>query len=294
MDRFEREPRREDRPPAWRSSEGRMWEVSPKRKKEGRDHLTGYEPHSREATARPREVARMGGSYGDVAIGVSRKKELTLVVSKRRSREGPAATREEQTLLAGSARPMDLTRGNVRVNAHDPKKSAVAFRASHRKSPRSMMARLKEVVRERDQQVLEEQVPFLSRAGERKALRRLQKLEEDLLAKRERPDRPLLRQVNARKQALRQVLTEKTAQERRLRLLLQKAQEASRRRAGELERADWLSPLLLPLEEEPPPPEGEGEAPEDAETLADALLAAALEALPEEGEAPPSQEETKF
>ena len=294
MGSFEKEKRRADRPPAWRSSEGRMWEAAPVPKKEGQAHLTGYEPHENEGSARPREAARMSGSYGDVSIGVSRKKELTLVVSKRRSREGPAATREEQTLLAGSARPMDLTRGNVRVNAHDPKKSAVAFRASHRKSPRSMMARLKEVVRERDQQVLEEQAPFLSRAGERKALRRLQKLEEDLLAKRERPDRPLLRQVNARKQALRQVLTEKTAQERRLRLLLQKAQEASRRRAGALERADWLSPLLLPLEEEPPPPEGEGEAPEDAGTLAAALLAAALEALPEEGEAPPSQEKTKF
>ena len=87
MGSFEKERRRPDRPPAWRSSEGRMWEKTPEEKREGKDHLTGYAP--RENEDRPREAARMGGSYGDVAIGVSRRKELTMVVSKRRGREGP-------------------------------------------------------------------------------------------------------------------------------------------------------------------------------------------------------------
>ena len=70
MGSFEKERRRPDRPPAWRSSEGRMWERSPQEKKEGKDHLTGYEP--RENEDRPREAARMGGSYGDVSVGVSK------------------------------------------------------------------------------------------------------------------------------------------------------------------------------------------------------------------------------
>ena len=76
----------------------------------------------------------------------------------------------------------------------------------------------------------------------------------------------MLDRIEVRKQALRQSLTEKTAQERRLRLLLQKAQEESRRRAGETERLNW-QPEAVPEEEAPPPPEdGKGKnAPGDGD-----------------------------
>lgn len=265
MDGFEREKRREDRTPLWRTSEGRMWEAAPRTKKEGRDHLTGYEPREGERDARPREAARMAGSYGDVAVGVSRKKELTLVVSRRRSREGAAARREEQTLLGNSARKMNLSRGEFRVNAHDPKKSAVAYRESHRKAPGFLLQRFREMMRTREQDTLEEQVPFLDRRPEREELRRLQSLQENLLARGGGGNR-MLDRIEVRKQALRQNLTEKTAQERRLRLLLQKAQEESRRRAGETERLNW-QPEAVPEEEAPPPPEdGKGKnAPGDGD-----------------------------
>ena len=290
MESFERARRPEGRPPAWRSSEGRMWERAPQTQKDGKDHLTGYEP--RENEDRPREAARMGGSYGDVSVGVSKKKELTLVVSKRRSREGPAARREEQTLMGDSARKMNLSRGDFRVNAHDPGKSAVAYRESHRKPPNFMLERFKEMMRTHSQDTLDEQVPFLNRREEREELRRLQRDREELLAREGGEDRAALRAIERRKQALRQALTEKEGQERRLRLLLQKAQEEARRRAGETERAEWLPGLSLDGEE-PPPPEGESPG-KGAETLAEALLAAALGRREKpEGEAEET-EEKKF
>ena len=283
MGGFERERRQEGRPPAWRSSEGRMWERTPQARREGKDHLTGYQPHGKEKSQRPREAARMGGAYGDVSVGVSRKKELTLVVSARRSREGPAARREEQTLLGNSARKMNLARGDFRVNAHDPEKSAVAYRESHKKSSRFMLERFKEMMRTREQHTLAQQVPFLNRREEREELRRLQSLGERLQAKGGPQARAAQRKVEARKQALHQQLTEKGVQERRLRLLLEKAREESRRRAGEVERPDWQLPAG-PEQAPPPPEEGEGRNRGPLEELADVLLGALL------GEEPPAPE----
>lgn len=288
MGSFEKERRRPDRPPAWRSSEGRMWERSPREKKEGKDHLTGYEP--RENEDRPREAARMGGSYGDVSVGVSKKKELTMVVSKRRSREGPAALEDERTLRGDRAKKMDLSRGDFRVNVHDPEKSALAYRESHQKTPAFMLKRFKEMMRTHRQDTLAEQVPFLDRREEREELRRLQHTREELLAREGGGDRPALRAVERRKETLRQILTEKEGQERRLRLLLQKAQETSRRRAGETEQVRWQLQAVQEAEE-PPPPEGEDGGKGAAEALADALLAEALGEEPEEqGEKHPDQE----
>lgn len=284
---FEREKRRDDRPAAWRTSEGRMWERTPLAQKEGKDHLTGYEP--RENEARPREAARMGGSYGDVSVGVSKKKELTMVVSKRRSREGPAARREEQTLMGNSARKVPLSRGDFRVNSHDGKKSALAYRESHEKTPRFMMERFKEMMRTHSQDTLEEQVPFLNRREEREELRQLQRAREALLAKGGGRDRAELRAIERRKQALRQALTEKTGQERRLRLLLEKAREESRRRAGETERASWQPETEL--EAETPPAEGEDGGKGDVDAQAQALLE---EALGEREEPEPGEREEKI
>lgn len=292
MGDFEWKKRPDDRTPAWRSSEGRMWEASPVAKKEGRDHLTGYEAHEQEGDARPREAARMAGSYGDISVGVSKKKELTLVVSKRRSREGPAATQAEKTLMGASARKINLSRGNFKANAHDPKKSAVAYRESHQKTPYFMLQKYKEMMRGREQDVLEEQVPFLNQETEREELRRLQSVGDHLRAKGGEAAKAELGRIEARKQYLRQSLTEKQSQERRLRLLLQKAQEESRRRAGEAERVNWQPQNVLGADESPPP-EGEGQGENPLEALADVLLSAALESYEQPQPVEQSEQEEK-
>lgn len=199
-----------------------------------------------------------------------------MVVSKRRSREGPAAREEERTLQGDRAKKLDLSRGDFRVNAHDPERSALAYRESHRKTPAFMLARFKEMMRTHRQDTLAEQVPFLDRREEREELRQLQSAREDLLAKKGGGDRETLRAIDRRRESLRQILTEKEGQERRLRLQLQKAQETSRRRAGETEQVRWQLQAAQEAEEPPPPPEGEDEDRGAAEALADALLARVL------------------
>ncbi len=284
MQSFERKKNREGRPPVWRSSEGRLREVAPVPRKEGKDHLTGYEPAAAEQRLRPRETGRLAGSYGDVAVGASRKKELTLVISKRRSWQGPAAAGEEKVLKGDSARRINLARGDFRVNSHDKQKSAVAYRESHQKPPQFLLERFKELMGRRGQDALEELVPFLNRQEEREELRQLQSRAEELRAGNGGAARLALRHIEARKQELRQRLTEKESQERRLRLLLQKAQEESRRRAGETESAYSLFAGGGPAAAETPPEDGKpaggkpkGRKPKGAGPVAE-------EALPADGE----------
>ena len=247
----EYEPKRPERAPLWRTSEGRLRETAPTPQREGRNHLTGYEPAPEEHD-RPREAARLSGSYGDVAVGTTKKKELTLTVSRRRSREGPPVQREEQMLHAESARPMNLARGDFRVNAHKKEDGALAYREGHRKAPVFLLERFREMMRTHRPAVAKEQLPFLDRQKEKEELRRLQSRAETLRAHNGPDARAELRALERRRQELRQSLSEKETQERRLRLILDRAQEESRRRAGETEPVRW-SPS--PAAAEPLPPD---------------------------------------
>jgi hypothetical protein len=238
--------------PVWRTSEGRLRETAPAPQREGRDHLTGYEPGTEERD-RPREAARLAGSYGDVAVGTTKKRELTMVVSRRRSREGPAARREEQQLHAESARPMNLARGDFRVNAHAKEDGALAYRESREKASIFLLERFREMMRTHRPGVAEEQLAFLDRQGEKKALRQLQSRADTLRAAGGPGARAELRALERQKQTLRQELSEKATQERRLRLLLDRAQEESRRRSGETEQARWVP---VPAAAELPPEDG--------------------------------------
>jgi|GEM_PF-3572153 len=251
MAEFESEKKK---PPLWRTSEGRLRESAPRPKRDGQDHLTGYEPSEQEGARRPREAARLSGSYGDVAVGTNRKKELTMVVSRHRSREGPAARREEQVLRSGSAQKLNLSRGEFRVNAHDKKQGALEYRESHDKASRFLLDRFGEMMRTHRPAETEEQLPFLDRRGDREELRRLESRAVDLRAGGGPGARAELRAIERRKQELHQSLSEKETQERRLRLTLERAQEESRRRAGETETVPWNPP---PVTEEPLPP-GDG------------------------------------
>lgn len=265
MASFEEKGRREERKnPLWRTSEGKMQERAPTSRRVGKDHLTGYEPHpAQEKKDRPRETARLSGSYGDLAVGVNRKKELTLVVSKRRSREGEAATRDEQALRARGARKMERERGEFRTNPHDPKKSAVAFHTPAKPAPGRMLGRFQGMVHRREQEVLAEQVPFLDQKPERAELKALQEQADELRAMGGAQAREELDAIERRRQELRQILTEKEGQERKTRLLLQKAREASKHAPEESEPPRRFFLIPAPTDGAEPPPE-DGEDPGEA------------------------------
>ena len=259
MARFEEKERREEgQKPLWRTSEGRMREVPPLSRREGEDRLTGYEPHpAQEKKDRPREASRLSGSYGDLAVGVNRKKQLTLVVSRRRSREGPAATRDERALRASGARKMERVRGEFFTNPHDPERSALGFRSPDKPAPGRMLGQFQRMMHGREQEVLAEQVPFLDRRPEREELKALGERADDLRARGGAAERAELGALERRRQVLRQSLTEKAAQQRKVRLMLQKAREEAKRRAGESEPPRRFLLLTPQTDGADPPPEGE-------------------------------------
>ncbi|MEG0779023.1 MAG: hypothetical protein RR426_00340 [Oscillospiraceae bacterium] len=268
MEDYDWSKTRQEKPPLWQSTEGKLRETAPRGKQGGQDHLTGYQPtvEEKEQGERPREMARLSGSYGDVAVGVSRKKEITMVVSKQRSREGVAATGEDKHVHAQSASKIHLTRGNFQTNSNDGKTGAVSYRESRKKQPGKMLAQFQALMNRREQAVLQEQVPFLSQKEEKEELRVLEARADAMRAENSPEAHRSLREIESRKQYLHRSLAEKTAQERRLRLTLQKAEEESHRQAGE--RADLprngffgiLSPEEPPEE---PPEDGAAGAGED-------------------------------
>ncbi len=246
--------KKREQPEPWRTSQGRLRQARPTPKKEGRDHQTGYESHPQEQD-RPRESGRLESSFGNISVGSSRKKELTVVLSKRRRQEGLAVTEDERVMKAGGARRLKSASGNFFTNVADRESSAVAYRASHRKPPGHMLARFREMLAKHGPQALDEQVPFLDREPEQRELRTLTQQARTL---REAREDAMLRQAENRKEELHQVLTEKKTQEGQLQQLLRKAQAESRKRAA----GEW-DPLTLVQEITAQPPEDPEEQPED-------------------------------
>lgn len=234
----------------------------------------------------------MSGAFGDAAVGSSRKGEVLLAVSEKRSVHGPAVTRDQQVLRGDSARKLNLARGDFQVNSHDPAKSAVVYRGDSQKAPAFLLERFREMMASRPQETLARQVPFLAQSGDREMLRRLQSQADTLRA--QSADSAEVDAVERQRQTLRQSLTEKEAQTRRLRLLLQKAQEEARKRTTTVfPDAAQIPPAPSPAE--PPPEKPGGTPPPDAspepsplEMLAAELLAQALEKSQAAGTETPS------
>jgi len=197
---------------------------------------------------------------------------------------------------------MNLARGDFRVNAHEKENSALAYRESREKASVFLLERFREMMRTHRPAVAEEQLAFLDRQGEKEELRRLQSRAETLHAAGGAGARAELRALERRRQELRQSLSEKETQERRLRLILDRAQEESRRRSGETEQARWLP--VSAAEESMPPEDGGGKggtAPGKPRAgvsggehgAAAALTDAESPAAPEESAAPGGEEESK-
>ena len=225
--------------PSQSSSQKRLREGRPRKEKDGKEHLTGYRPHEQEGTRRPRESGRLENTFGDIAVGTNRKKEVTVVVSRRRTQEGPAVREDEKVLKGDSARPIHLARGNFQVNSHNAQKSAVGYRQSYKKAPYAMTGQMRGMMESGEQETIWKQAPFLSQKPEKAELKLLREQEVELLHRSDPADKEQLKEIRRRTQQLRRVLVEKEGQQRRLRLILQKAREEAMRRGEE----DWEWPV---------------------------------------------------
>lgn len=264
---YEEKKRKPDiQPPAWRSSDGRLKEWAGPRGK-----LTGYESSERERRSgtAPRQVGELRSAYGSVASGVSRadgRRSLTLVVSRRRSKEGPQPDREAQVLQAERAVRVRPARGVYLTGNLRPEKSAFGYRESLEKSPYIMRRKMKALVRRRKHDALKQMLPFLSDRKEGEELKDLRREERAHTEAGIHPPRELV----ARKEALRAVISDKHREEKRFTRHLERTVERARRTA--VARPLFETRWLAPLREEPEGPPDEapesppGAAPPEAET----------------------------
>lgn len=247
MEHEEKKRRPDKQPPAWRSSDGRLKERSARV-----NGLTGYESSEKErrSGSAPKQVGELRSAYGSVASGVSRaggKRSLTLVVSRRRSKEGHPPDREAQVLQAERAVRVRPSRGVYLTGNLRPEKSAFGYRESLEKSPYVMRRKMKALVRRRRHDALKQMLPFLSDRKESGELKALAKEEREHTEAGLHPPRELV----ARKEELRATISDKHREEKRFTRHLERTVEKARRTAA---RPLFENPWLAPLREEPEAP----------------------------------------
>ncbi|MFI3312686.1 MAG: hypothetical protein R3Y62_02260 [Eubacteriales bacterium] len=232
----------------WRNSQGRMGERLPQGRQQGENRLTGYRPTEQERREKnaPREVAKLSGSYGDVAVGVNRQKNLSITLSERRGGEEKHTTKSDKKAVEGqTAHKLPATRGKGFTNPHHKSQSAVLYQSQDKKPPPFLQKRFTQMMGNHHQEVLEGHVSFLDTKRERAEEKALITQE-----KQARKDRGNLSAIQSRRDELSQIITEKKHQSRRFQQLLKQGQQA----AQESQVKEWtFLEVRHQLEEEETP-----------------------------------------
>lgn len=171
----------------WQRSDGRYRSLG-KEKKDKKKPLTAYHPPEIENSAqkRPREMMKMESSYGGIAWGANREKELTMVVHERRRAKGPGLKKDQREVEGSRIAAISELRGDFRTNSHSRRDSAIVYKERLEETPLYMMERIQEMMDENYQQSGQKVLPFM-RKREDEELRK--EIQEQLRASLEKDDR---------------------------------------------------------------------------------------------------------
>ncbi len=238
----------------WRTSQGRMTERTPEKERDGENHLTGYRSSEEERRSKsaPREMSKLSGTFGDVAVGVDRERKLSITVSERRTQQNRTTQEDQKAVRSEGAKRMAGTRGRGYTNLKDPKESAVLFRDAGTRPPYFIKRRFQGMMGSREQELLDQQVPFLHQSREQKEAKAL--LQQEKEVRKQGGDSKELSAITTRRSELQQMITEKSRQERRFQQTLKQAQE----RAATETVKPWE---ILDTQHDSETPQGENEEP---------------------------------
>lgn len=124
--------------------------------------LTGYYESEKEKKKGkiPVEVKQLKGFHGTVAIGVNKDKKVTLLFAK----DSSIQNRQEQEQFNSQRKnKKNGFQGKIYTNSHEKEKSALVYQEDLKKGVPSMMKRLRKLGSQKEQQVIEDAVPFLDR-----------------------------------------------------------------------------------------------------------------------------------
>lgn len=238
----------------WRTSQGKMTERTPEQQRDGEHHLTGYrsseeERHNKSA---PKEMAKLSGTFGDMAVGVDKERKLSITISERRTQQNRTTNENQKVVGSEGAKKMYGTRGRGFTNLKDPKESAVLFRDEGTRPPYFIKRRFQGMMKSREQELLDQQVPFLDQSREHREEKAL--LQQEKEVRKQGDDSKELAQITTRRSELQQTMTEKSRQERRFQQTIKQAQERA--------AAETVKPWeTLDTHHDSEPPQGENEEP---------------------------------
>jgi len=245
------EPGYQERFPEWRSSEGALKEQGHPfiRKEKGKgqetkEALTGYESSEKEKKQKdePRKIWELGNSFGSLAVGKNKKKQLMIVNSQRRGKRLRALPPESKTLHSETGKKIPLISGEFRFNEdwNRREESAYSYQLEASRSPDYLMRKMKELNEKRRLNVRDNINPFFNLQKEQDELRWLREKAAEMARGADR-DREKEKGLQTRIQFLSASLAEKERERLRFYTKLPQLLEEARKE----EIGDWIfaSPL---------------------------------------------------
>ena len=163
------EPTYKERFPEWRSSDGALKESAVKSNagnEKQAEPLTGYKSSEVEQKRQdqPQKIWELSNSYGSLAVGKNKKRQLVLVNSQRRTKNIHQLTPESKELQSGTSVRIPLISGEFRFNEawNRRDESAYAYQLEAGNSPDFLMRKLKELSGKREPDVQRNIAPFLN------------------------------------------------------------------------------------------------------------------------------------
>ncbi|MDR0469627.1 MAG: hypothetical protein LBH09_06595 [Peptococcaceae bacterium] len=237
------EPSYKERFPAWRSSDGVLKEKGAEPvEKESRGRLEhqasipGYRSSEEEKKRHdePRKIWELSSSYGTLAIGKNKKKQLMIVNSQRRTKELQALTPESKELRRETSVKIPLISGDFRFNEdwNRREKSAYSYQLEASHSPDYLMRKMKELHDQRTLKVQENINPFFDLSEDKEELAHLRETAAEMARNHEQDAEKGLR---VRTQFVTAALADKERQRRKFYTKLPDLLEEARKE----ETADW-------------------------------------------------------
>lgn len=147
-----------------------------------KEGIKGYAEREKEKKehAVSREVMHLENGEGEVAVGVNRKGEVTLVISS--DKEGELKEDRKEVHM-DTAKHHKLKGGHFYTNTHKEQKSALVYKEKVEKQPALLMKRLKQALKEKENEPAKEVVPFFPQTEREMEEEKRWKKEEQYLEK---------------------------------------------------------------------------------------------------------------
>lgn len=159
----------------WKRSDGR-YRNHGKESMEKEKPLSAYHPAEYENTKEKRsaEMMRMESSYGGIALGANRQKEISMVVHEKRRSAGCGLRKDHQEIEGRHTAAISELRGDFRTNSHSRQESAFIYKEEQETTPLRMMERIQEMMDENVQQSGRNVLPFMRRREDEKERKEIQ------------------------------------------------------------------------------------------------------------------------